>query len=126
MIWSAIICGLGLLGSAWYIVYWYSDAKRRRAARAKPDPDAPRDVIADFDRRPWRPVGAMLTGIISIGCFIGFNYDGMYESPIAVLAFWILILILLVWLFWLAARDMLYTRSRAIELSKQRKLHGGE
>jgi hypothetical protein len=126
MMWSAIICGLGLLGSVWYIIYWYSGGKRRRAACGSQQQDDLNDVIPDFDHRPWRPVGAMLCGLISVGCFIGINYDGMNQSPIAFIAFWILILIMLVWLFWLAARDMLYTRSRAMELAKQKDIDGGE
>ena len=103
---AAVVCGAGLIGSVAYLVWWLRWRRGVESVSASP-----------FDRRPWRPVGAALCGLISIWMFVGL-YALTWDNPIALALYWLLLLLLIVWLCLLAARDLLYTRRKMAELGR--------
>ncbi len=63
--------------------------------------------------RPWRKVGAALCVLISVMFVLGIYIVDIPDRPVPYALYWIIMLALVVWLFVLAVRDIMYTRKLA-------------
>ena len=113
----AIVLVAGLM-CAWF----YGRTPRMMRSRSKPESgnDSPRRV----DDRPWRSVGAAICVVVAIMFVVGVAAVDIPQRPRAYAAYWLVILVLLLWLCCLAIKDVLYTRRLLAELQRNRKLHG--
>ena len=72
-------------------------------------------------RKLRRHLGMAVVALLSIFFFIGINFvDPRVATPVAYLAYWIVILLLLVWLCLLAFNDLRHTRALVRRLRRQR------
>ena len=76
--------------------------------RKAPDAVATRYPFAGH--RPWRKVGATICLLISVMFVLGIYVVDIPDRPIPYALYWIIMLGLVVWLFVLAVRDIMYTR----------------
>ncbi len=87
--------------------------------RKAPDAVATRYAFAGL--RPWRKVGAALCLLISVMFVLGIYVVDIPDRPIPYALYRIIMLGLIVWLFVLAVRDIMYTRAlvrrRRLEIS---------
>lgn len=60
--------------------------------------------------RPWRKVGAAICLLVSVMYVIGIYAVDIPERPVPYAIYWLIMIALLFWLFFLAVRDMMYTR----------------
>ena len=60
--------------------------------------------------RPWRRVGAAICLILSVMFVLGVYLVDIPEHPRTYAAFWLVMMVLVVWLCVLAIKDVLYTR----------------
>lgn len=93
---SVLILVVGL-GCAW----WSLNAPKRFAL-------AERSALGG--NRPWRRLGAVLCVLLSIMFVVGAHAIDVPDRWRSYAAFWILMLILLLWLCGLALRDLWHTR----------------
>lgn len=71
--------------------------------------------------RPWRKLGAAICLVLAV-MFVGGVYLMEPEnSPKVFLAYWAIMLVLVVWLFALAFKDLLHTRRALLALRKEIK-----
>jgi hypothetical protein len=77
--------------------------------RRTPAPGSPRYPFAGH--RPWRKVGAAICLLISVMFVLGIYIVDIPDRPIPYAIYWIIMLGLVLWLFVLAIRDMMYTRA---------------
>lgn len=61
--------------------------------------------------RPWRRVGAGICALLSIMFPVGLSVLDPHGSPRLCLAYWLVILLLVVWLMGLAFKDIRFTLS---------------
>lgn len=61
--------------------------------------------------RPWRKVGAGICLLMAVMFVLGIYVVDIPERPIPYALYWIIMLGLVIWLFVLAVRDFMYTRS---------------
>lgn len=60
--------------------------------------------------RPWRKIGAAICLLISVMFVLGIYIVDKPQRPVPYAIYWIIMLCLVVWLFVLAVRDIMYTR----------------
>lgn len=60
--------------------------------------------------RPWRKIGAAICLLISVMFVVGIYIVDKPQRPVPYAIYWIIMLCLVVWLFVLAVRDIMYTR----------------
>ena len=60
--------------------------------------------------RPWRRVGAAICLLLSVMFVVGVYAVDIPDRPVPYAVYWIIMLGLVVWLFALAVRDVMYTR----------------
>ncbi len=60
--------------------------------------------------RPWRKLGAAICLLISVMFVLGIYVVDIPDRPIPYAVYWLIMLGLVVWLFVLAVRDIMYTR----------------
>ena len=60
--------------------------------------------------RPWRRVGAAICLLLSVMFVAGVYAVDIPDRPVPYAVYWIIMLGLVVWLFALAVRDVMYTR----------------
>lgn len=60
--------------------------------------------------RPWRKLGAGICLLVSVMYVIGIYVVDIPDRPVPYAIYWLILLGLLFWLFFLAIRDMMYTR----------------
>ena len=60
--------------------------------------------------RPWRKLGAAICLVISVMFVLGIYVVDIPDRPIPYAIYWLIILGLVIWLFVLALRDIMYTR----------------
>lgn len=63
--------------------------------------------------RPWRKVGAAICLLIAVMFVLGIYLVDVPQRPVPYALYWIIMLGLVVWLFVLALRDIMYTRRLA-------------
>lgn len=68
------------------------------------------DVAGLLEDRPWRKVGAVIAVLLSIMFVVGVEFLGTGGGPGTYLAYWLVMLVLVIWLCVLAIRDVMYTR----------------
>lgn len=66
--------------------------------------------------RPWRRLGGGICLLLSIMFVLGLHFLDGSRSPGAFIAYWLLILVLVMWLCGLAFKDLLYTRRMIMSL----------
>jgi len=76
--------------------------------------------------RPWRRVGTVLCVFISVMFLAGLLWLDPKQKPITFLAYWAIILLLLLWLCALAIRDILFTRKLIAEWKAARNAEMAE
>jgi len=70
-----------------------------------------RRTVSPFaGNRPWRRLGAAICLLLSVMFVVGVYVVEIPERPIPYAVYWIIMLGLVVWLFTLAVRDVMYTR----------------
>ncbi len=102
--------GLSLAGLAGSIVYLWLHLRR--------DPSADGGVLGG--PRPWRPVGAVMCGLVSILFFVGLHYVNPVDSARLYLALWSAVLLLLLGIVGMAGIDLLYTRRVVRQMRRSR------
>lgn len=65
--------------------------------------------------RPWRLQGAVICLLLSVMFVLGVALVDIPDHPRAYAAYWLIILVLVVWLCVLAVRDLAFTRQLLIE-----------
>lgn len=85
--------------------------------KPKVDPSSKADRI--IGHRPWRRLGAAICILVSIMFVLGINVFDRVNAPRAFAWYWLTILVLLVWLCWLAFKDLLYTRHMLLNLKER-------
>lgn len=96
LILSGAISTVGLVCAVWL---W------RQAAGPK---SASRNELLRGDR-PWRRLGAALVALVAVAFFAGTNFLKPDRAPRAYIAFWCVVLVLIVWMCILALVDARYT-----------------
>lgn len=76
--------------------------------RKAPPKESPRYPFAGD--RPWRKIGAALCLLISVMFVLGIYVVDIPDRPVPYAIYWLIMLGLVVWLFVLALRDIMYTR----------------
>jgi amino acid transporter len=76
--------------------------------RKPPAHGSPRYPFAGH--RPWRKIGAALCLLIAVMFVLGIYVVDIPDRPVPYAIYWIIMLGLVVWLFVLALRDIMYTR----------------
>ncbi len=72
------------------------------------------------NERPWRRLGAALVALVAVAFFAGANFLKADQAPRVYLAFWCVVLVLIVWMCVLALVDARYTiRMGSRELRRQ-------
>ena len=61
-------------------------------------------------QRPWRKLGAAICLLISVMFVLGIYVVDIPDRPIPYATYWLIMLGLVIWLFVLAVRDIMYTR----------------
>jgi hypothetical protein len=77
--------------------------------RKPPVPENPALRMLRGDR-PWRRVGAAICLLLSVMFVLGVYLVDIPQRPRTYAAFWLVMMLLVVWLCMLAIKDMLYTR----------------
>lgn len=73
--------------------------------------------------RPWRRLGAAICLLLSIMFVVGLYAVDVPANPKAYAAFWLIIMVLVLWLCVLAIKDVLHTR-RILQEWRQAREHG--
>lgn len=103
LILSGLFCGLAALGAATYLVA-ARPSKRRRGIWLLESAEA-------FDRRMRRRrLGAALLIVISAALFVGLSLLQPTSAPSGYVAYWLIVLAMLVWLVGLGLIDLMQTR----------------
>lgn len=71
--------------------------------------------------RPWRRVGAAICLVLAIMFVLGVYLVDIPQRPRAYAAFWLVMVVLVIWLCILAAKDILYTRQVIAKWRAERK-----
>lgn len=71
--------------------------------------------------RPWRRVGAAICLVLAIMFVLGVYLVDIPQRPWAYAAFWLVMVVLVIWLCILAAKDILYTRQVIAKWRAERK-----
>lgn len=96
-----------LLGAGGAFLYWPASLRRGRVTN--------RDgVPATGPERPWRRVASGIFLVVSIMFLFGVVLVDVPDHPRAYAAFWAILLGMVIWLLWLAAKDLRYTSLLAI------------
>lgn len=66
--------------------------------------------------RPWRKLGAAIVLVVAVMFTLGLYVLDLKGGPVVFVAYWLTVLVLIVWLCILAIRDVLYTR-RIVKLA---------
>lgn len=75
---------------------------------------------SDQDERPWRRVGAAICLLVSMMFALGLWLVDVPDHPRAYAAYWIIIMVLVMWLCGLAVKDVLFTRRKMHQWREQR------
>ncbi len=79
--------------------------------RKPPAPQSDNPTIAALlADRPWRRIGAAICLLLSVMFVVGLYAVDVPASPKAYAAFWLIIMVLVLWLCVLAIKDVLHTR----------------
>lgn len=68
------------------------------------------ESAGSLDDRPWRKLGAVIAVLLSIMFVVGVQFLGTGGGPGTYLAYWLVMLVLVIWLCVLAIRDVMFTR----------------
>ena len=102
-----LICILILLGGLTCSWLYLRKPVMKPLPESLPEDSPLRMIRAD---RPWRRVGAAICLILSIMFVLGVYLVDIPEHPRTYAAFWLVMMLLVVWLCVLAIKDVLYTR----------------
>ncbi len=103
LIFSGLICGLGLLFGGFHLLRGASRPADEIWARW----DTPAGAVR---RRRRRGLGAAIVVTTSAAFFVGVNFLSPRESGLGFLLFWLVVVVLILWLYGLAVADLLATR----------------
>jgi len=85
---------------------------------------------ANWTHRPWRRVGAAICLVVAVMFVLGVYLVDEPQHPRTYAAFWLVMMVLVVWLCGLALKDVLYTRQLIerwrLDRKKARLAHGSE
>lgn len=87
-------------------------------------PECGSDSLPLRGHRPWRRVGAGICLVLAIMFVLGANLVDIPDRPRIYGAFWIVMLLLLLWLCGLAIKDLRYTRRLLLERRDRRRTTG--
>jgi hypothetical protein len=81
--------------------------------------DSPLRIIRGH--RPWRRLGAAICLLVAVMYVLGVYLVDIPRHPRAYAAFWLVLMLLVIWLCVLALRDILYTRQAIAKWRARRK-----
>ncbi len=96
---ASILILLGGIACAWFYL-----------GRPPVSPDETSRFATLVADRPWRRVGAAICLLLSIMFVVGLYAVDVPANPKAYAAFWLIIMLLVLWLCVLAVKDVLHTR----------------
>ncbi len=70
-------------------------------------------------KRPWRRLGAAICLLLSVVFVLGVYLLDEDTRPGVYMVYWLVIMVLVVWLCWLAFADIMYTRRALLTLKKK-------
>jgi hypothetical protein len=107
LIFSGVLSSMGLICAVWL---W------RQAPGSK---SVSSNELLRGDR-PWRRLGAALVALVAVAFFAGTNFLKAEQAPKVYVAFWCVVLVLIIWMCILALVDVRYTlRLGAQQLRRQ-------
>ena len=117
------IAGYAIVLLAGLTCAWFY-SRTPRMLRPQSDLETDDDNLRRGNDRPWRKVGAAICIVVAVMFVVGVTAVDIPERPRAYAAYWLVILVLLLWLCCLALKDVLYTRHLLVEWQRTRKHHG--
>ncbi len=100
--WLKLLTSIAVLATGIACAWFYL-----RGPTVRRDPDS-HPFAGD---RPWRRLGAAICLLLAVMFVIGIYAVDIPDRPIPYALYWIIMLGLVVWLFTLAVRDVVYTRT---------------
>jgi len=85
-------------------------------------PSGPR--VATVRERPWRRLGAGISLVLAVMFTAGVYFLGDNRPPKVYAWYWSVIMVLVLWLFVLAVRDMSHTRAKILEKRRAARRNG--